>query len=157
MHSTIYGNSLVSWTLPHQPTDTASCTNTDTEVSDTLRSPILPHLVYYRIHGLSGTSITHLGDSTCTTGTSIILVARLADFILTTADGSISTIWLTMVDISDDRGLPYTGSDYVYTVQFHLATHVRGSKFILDMFDLVRVYPDWTIGTTIVFIYRQLS
>ena len=57
----------------------------------------------------------------------------------------------------DDRVLPYTGSDYVYTVQFHLATHVRGSEFILDMFDLVQVYPDWTIGTTIVFIYRQLG
>ena len=62
-----------------------------------------------------------------------------------------------MVDISDDRVLPYTGSDYVYTVHFHLTTHVRGNKFILDLFNLVQVYPDWTIGTTIVFTSRQLD
>ena len=87
----------------------------------------------------------------------MILVAHLADLILTTAAGSISTARLTLVDISDDRVLPYTGSGYVYTVCFHLSTHVRGNKFILDLSNLVQVYPDWTIGTTIVFIYRQLG
>ena len=87
----------------------------------------------------------------------MILVARLAEFILTTAASSISTTRLTMVDISDNSILPYTGSGYGYTTRFHLPTHVRGNKFILDLSNLVQVYPDRTIGTTIVFIYRQLG
>ena len=72
----------------------------------------------------------------------MILVARLGDLILTTVAGSISTSRLTLVDISDNRVLPYTGSVYVYTVRFHLPTHVRGNKFILNLFNLVQVYPD---------------
>ena len=155
--STIDGNSLVSWMIPCQPTDTTSCTDPDTTIPATLRSPLLPHQVYYEIHGISSTSIIQLEDPTCTTGANMILVARLADLILTTAAGPISTSRLTLVDILDDRVIPYTGSGYVYTVRFHLPTHVRGNKFILDLSNLVQVYPDWTIGTTIVFIYRQLG
>ena len=153
--STIDGNSLVSWTLPCQPTDTTSCTDPDTTIPATLSSPLLSHLVYCGIHELSGTSITRREDPACTTGDNMILVAHHADLILTTAAGSISTTRLTLVDISDDMVLPYTGSGYVYTVRFHLPTPVRGNKFIHDLFNLAQVYPGWTIGTTIVFIYRQ--
>ena len=109
------------------------------------------------IHRQSGTSITHLEDLTCTTVTSMIPVARLAEFMLTTTTGSISTTRLTMIDISDDRVPPYTGSVYGYTVRFQVSTHVRRHEFILDLFNLVQVYPDWTIGTTIVFTSRQLN
>ena len=160
MHTTIsmiHGNSLVSLTLRHQSTDTTSCTDPDATISDTLRPLLLPHLVYYVIHRQSGTTVTHLADLTCTTGTSTIPVARLAKFIFTTTTSSISTTILQMIDISDDMVLPYTGSVYGYTVRFQVSTHVRRRKFMLDLYNLDLVYPDRTIGTNIDFISHQLD